>query len=189
MVKLNNVSLTLGGRKIIDGFSAEFMPGTATALLGASGCGKTTLLRLIAGLERADKGEVIRDGKVSFAFQEPRLLPDRTALQNINFVLGDGDKTLDEAQKWLKRAELGQDGDKLPSELSGGMKQRISLVRALAFEADILLLDEPFAALDGALKQRMMELVKEYSKGKTVVFVTHDRSEAEYLSDRIIEMK
>ncbi len=189
MVKLDNVSLTLGGRKIINGFSAEFKPGTVTALLGASGCGKTTVLRLIAGLEKADSGEVRRQGRVSCAFQEPRLLPDRTALQNINFVLGDSPKTLGEAQKWLKRAELGDDGDKLPSELSGGMKQRVSLVRALAFEADILLLDEPFAALDGALKQKMMELVKQYSKGKTVVMVTHDRSEAEYLADIIIEIK
>ncbi len=189
MVKLDNVFLTLGGRRIINGFSEEFLPGTVTALLGASGCGKTTLLRLIAGLEKAESGEVIRDGRVSCAFQEPRLLPDRTALQNVNFVLGDSTKTLDEAQKWLERAELADDGDKLPSELSGGMKQRVSLVRALAFDADVLLLDEPFAALDGDLKQRMMKLVKEYSKEKTVVLVTHDRSEAEYLSDRIIEIK
>lgn len=188
MIELENIVLSLGGKNVINGFSHTFRPGSTSAILGKSGCGKTTLLRIIAGLQKADSGKISVGGKISYVFQEPRLLPDRTALENINFVLGDKRETLEQAQKWLELAEMGNDGHKLPHELSGGMKQRIALVRALAYDGDIFLLDEPFSALDGDLKDKMITAVKKFTAGKTVILVTHDSNEAELLADEIITM-
>lgn len=187
MTGLEHVYLSFGGKPVLTDFSVTFPHGRITALTGPSGCGKSSVLRLLAGLQRPDRGSVQLDGRVSYAFQEPRLLPGVSALDNVNLVLGDTKKTLSLAQSWLEAVGLGADQGKTPEQLSGGMRQRVSLVRALAYGGEVFLLDEPFAALDTDRKQAMMALVREKTAGKTVILVTHDPAEAA-LADGVVSM-
>lgn len=187
MTGLEHVYLSFDGKPVLTDFSVIFPRGRITALTGPSGCGKSSVLRLLAGLQRPDRGSVQLDGRVSYAFQEPRLLPGVSALDNVNLVLGDTKKTLSLAQSWLEAVGLEADQGKTPEQLSGGMRQRVSLVRALAYGGEVFLLDEPFAALDADRKQAMMALVREKTAGKTVILVTHDSAEAA-LADGVVSM-
>jgi sulfonate transport system ATP-binding protein len=179
---LANVTLTIGAGEIV-------------ALLGPSGCGKSTLLRLIAGLDRPSGGLVTIDGEevadidphCAVVFQEPRLLPWRTLRDNVKLGAR-GTKSADDIDALL--AEVGLEGFEthLPKEVSGGMAQRTALARGLAGEPGVLLLDEPFAALDALTRLQMQDLLADVvqKSGATVVFVTHDIDEALHLADRVV---
>jgi oligopeptide/dipeptide ABC transporter ATP-binding protein len=141
--------------------------------MGPSGCGKTTLLRIILGLIKPTAGSVDNTfANTGVVFQEPRLLPWRTALENVNLVLGDSKETLESAAGYLVQVGLGDAQDKLPRELSGGMQQRVALARALAIDADCLILDEPFKAMDESLRWQIIELVNKTQAA--VLLITHN---------------
>lgn len=173
-------------------FSASFSIGQQTAILAQSGRGKTTLLHLLAGLIKPISGNIYypagSEKKPSFSmvFQEDRLLEYESVLKNCKLV---NDKLSDElAKETLKKAGLSQCTDKKISALSGGEKRRCAIVRALSADYDILLLDEPFTGLDGETKTVMMRLVKDFTKDKTMILVTHDEKEAEFFGCSVLRL-
>ena len=186
MVELQDVAVRFGGRPVFEHVSVHIPPGAHAAVMGPSGVGKTTLLRLIAGLLRPDSGRLrVHTPRRAMLFQSPRLLPWLTALENVNTVLSDGPGTLPEAMTWLQRVQLGSAAAKYPAELSGGMQQRVALARALAYGGNLVLLDEPFQGLDEDTRTGMIALCREVLREKTTILVTHDRAEAEALADVI----
>ena len=190
----------------LEGVSIDIPPRSFVSVVGPSGCGKTSLLKVLSGAIRATKGRVLLDGvpieeadllgKVGYVFQRPLLLPWRTALQNILLTTEVARRDLPAhervaaARKWISLTGLGGFEDRLPHELSGGMQQRVSLSRALVFQPPILMMDEPFAALDEITREAMQEeLLRLWSMTKsTVIFITHSISEAVLLSERVIVM-
>lgn len=186
MIELIRVSKAYGDKQVLNGVSLRFEAGKHYALLGPSGCGKTTLLRIIAGLETPDSGEVRRDASLplSFCFQEDRLLPWYTVAENIILALPqelqrDRARARRAAEAWLERVGLAGEADSLPASLSGGMKRRASLARALAYDAPVLLMDEPFRALDDESHAATLALVRALSQGRTLILVTHDEQDAQ----------
>lgn len=168
-MRVENLYKSYGDKKVLSGLS--FDAGIGICVISApSGGGKTTLLRIIAGLEKADSGTVSGIGKVSYAFQEPRLLPWKTALQNAKIA----ERSAGLAEEILYILGLGGDLDLIPEELSGGMQKRVSLARALAADFDTLLLDEPFAGLDTDMQKKAFEVIRKYSEGKCVLLVSHE---------------
>ncbi len=187
-----------GTGEVVSALDLEIKGGEFVSFLGPSGCGKSTLLRLIAGLEKPDGGEVrfARKARVSFVFQDPELLPWRNVLENVRLPLELDAEAARLSQEIstslvssvLRRVGLVDAGTKMPHELSGGMKMRVSLARALVTKPEVLLLDEPFGALDEvtrfALQEDLRRLWRE--SGMTVIFVTHSMSEAAFLAERQI---
>lgn len=169
-VVLENVLKTYDGRVVLDHLSATYRKGETYYLTGPSGSGKTTLLRLIAGLEQCDAGEVQCFGEISFLFQEDRLCPDYSAVKNLELVTGDADR----ARNALSEVLEAEDLDKPCSALSGGMKRRVALVRALEKESDIVLLDEPFTGMDEQTKERVMNYLERKKEGRTFLIATHN---------------
>ena len=188
MLRINDISKSFDSKEVIKNLSVTFPESGFIAICGPSGCGKSTLLRIIAGIEKVNCGEIICNHSISMSFQEPRLLPDRTALQNVNFVLGDKKATLGKPQELLY--ELGiVDTGLYPDELSGGMKARVSIARALARRSDIYLFDEPFANLDKDTAEMTAEVIKRHTKSALVIAVIHDNELAERIADRVIRFK
>lgn len=185
MIEIKNLSLSYDGERVIENLSLSLEKGERIVLMGPSGCGKSSLLTAIAGLVPPENGSVKTEGRISFVFQEPRLLPWLSALENINSVLSDSPASLPEAQKWLDAVGLGSDAAKLPGELSGGMQQRVSIARALAYGGDILLLDEPSKGMDAETKAAVWELILSAAEGKTSILVTHDEEEAASFGGKI----
>ena len=177
------------GHPVLEQLCLELPEKGTVCLFGPSGCGKTTLFNCIAGLEKLDSGAILgmEGRRVAYMFQEDRLLPWINARENVEVVLRHADEK--QAQKWLEAVGLGEDGDKRPSELSGGMRQRVALARALAFGGDVILLDEPFRALDPKTRLRMETLVQEHSREALKLLVTHDREEAQFLADQILYLE
>lgn len=171
MIILDRISKSFDSLKVLDNISAEIPDSGIFAVCGVSGSGKTTLMRIIAGLEQPDSGKVIgtKQKKLAVVFQNDRLIPWLSALENIACVCDEAT-----ALKLLEKVELSDSADKKPAELSGGMCRRVALARALAFDADILLLDEPFKGLDSELRVRMARLVEDFSKSRPVILITHD---------------
>lgn len=187
MLKLTGISHSFGDNRVLCGVSLTLFPGQRLAVMAPSGQGKTTLLRIILGLLRPDVGSVENTfRKTGVVFQEPRLLPWRTAAENVNLVLGDRKETLPRARELLQRLGLGEAGDKYPRELSGGMQQRTALARALAVDADLLILDEPFKALDETLRRQALEEVGKSQAA--ILLVTHDETEAKLLNCEIMNL-
>lgn len=185
MLELKNVSLSHGDLRVLCDVSLRLDPGERIAVMGPSGCGKTSLLRVIAGLQSSDSGTVeCAARRLSFVFQEPRLLPWLTAAENVRLVLPDARQN-ENAAAWLSLFGLSGAADKLPAELSGGMQQLVSLARALVCTPDLLLLDEPFKALDAAAKQNAIAAVSGGTDA-AILLVTHDAREAESLGCRVI---
>lgn len=155
--------------------------------MGPSGCGKTTLLRVALSLQRPGAGEVSCSwNKIGVVFQEPRLLGWCTAEENINLVLSDKAETLPEAALWLDRLELSEARGLYPAELSGGMRQRLSIARALALRPELLILDEPFKAMDEALVARVRQTVAQSLSDAALLLVTHSEEEARAFGCRIL---
>jgi NitT/TauT family transport system ATP-binding protein len=201
-IAFDHVRLQLGGAAIYDQLSFEVRPREFVCLLGPSGCGKSTALRLIGDLMHAQGGNVSVEGRnpaetwgrLAYVFQSPRLLPWKDALDNAAFGLEMRHPEMtvaarrERAARQLARVGLSADIHKMPAMLSGGERQRVAIARAMALDPDIILMDEPFSALDPTtrvrLRRQLIELWQE--TGKTVVFVTHDVDEALFLADRII---
>ena len=178
MIETRDLTVTYGGRAVLREVDLTVPDGGHIALMGPSGCGKTTLLRVLAGLQTPDAGTVrVEPGRMACVFQEPRLLW-RTAAENVNAVLSDRAQTMPQALAWLERLELGDACDQYPAALSGGMQQRVAIARALAYDAPVLLLDEPFRGLDAALRARVTALIADAAKDKTLVLATHDAADA-----------
>ena len=189
MITLQNVDRHYGEKSVIKDLSFTFPDKGCFALMGASGSGKTTLLRLLAELDRPDGGSIASTHKkTTVAFQEPRLFSWLTCEENINIVLSKENKSSDLATEWLRGFELESVANSYPNALSGGMQQRLSLARALAFGGDLVLLDEPFAALDKELKARIAPHIKRACENSLLIFVTHDEADARLLDATILRL-
>jgi len=202
---VDNLTVRYGSAVAVDGVSLAIDPGEVVALLGPSGCGKTTLLRVIAGFVRQARGRVLVDGttidhlpanqrNVGIVFQNYALFPHMTVTENVAYGLrarGQRGVVVDQCvERMLDMVQLGAFRERLPRQLSGGQQQRVALARALAVEPSILLLDEPFAALDRNLRLDMQIEVKRLQRqlGLTTILVTHDQDEAMSVADRIAVM-
>ena len=214
VIEIKNLSLSYESEKSTDvalkDVNLEIKKGEFICIVGPSGCGKSTLLSVLEGLNKATSGEVRINGKIvdspgverAAVFQNYSLFPWMTALQNVSFAVYEtqkkrgkkiSKKNADEiAATFLNRVELNHFENKLPGELSGGMQQRVAIARAMACNPEILLMDEPFGALDAKIRESLQSLLlklwREDEQKKTVVFVTHDLSEAILLADRIVFM-
>ncbi|WP_226036011.1 ABC transporter ATP-binding protein [Aquibacillus saliphilus] len=199
-LKLKNVSRTFDGITAVKNFSISAEPGEIIGLLGTSGCGKSTLLRAISGLDNDYDGEISINGNTSkevddrtgFIFQEPRLLPWLPVLENVTFGLkGNKETKVQRAKEFLENVGLSGKEQLYPRQLSGGMAQRVAIARALVTSPEILLLDEPFSALDAFTKMQLQDLLLDvwHTYKSTVVLVTHDIDEALYLCDRIVVLR
>ncbi len=185
-MKIVDLSKKFNNNKIFDNFSCEFLDSKINYLIGASGSGKTTLLRIISGLDSEYSGSLEQlPNKISYVFQEPRLLPSLTALENVKIVRENSEKNSIEL---LSILELEDALNKKPDELSGGMKMRVNLARALNFNADLYLMDEPFSALDENTRERILPKIFEILKGKTIIIVSHNVEEAHKYADNIINL-
>ena len=182
MINLNNISFAYDKKPIFENFSLNINDGDRICLFGESGLGKTTLLRLILGLEKAQSGEINDDQKFSVVFQEDRLLPFLTILENIT-LLGADTKT---SLYHLKALGISDAANKKPHELSGGMKRRAAIARALSVDFDTIILDEPFAGLDENNIALCAEHILKHTENKTVILVSHSKLEAEFLKTKII---
>lgn len=201
MIKHNNIELknifkTYKEQPVISNLSLDIQTGDFFTILGPSGCGKSTLLNIIAGIETADKGEVIlsytKQSTPRIMFQDYSLFPWHNCIDNV--LLGMEQLTYNKAEKhqkaleWINIVGLEKHQNKYPKELSGGMKQRIALAQVLASESPIILMDEPFGALDSFIREDLQNLIlniwKQYKK--TILFVTHNISEAIFLGNKIL---
>lgn len=196
-VLIQNLAKSFANKKVLTGLNLEIEKGGFVSFVGPSGCGKSTLLRLIAELDKADSGSIQKtSSSTGFVFQEANLLPWLKVSENIGLVfeLDPSQKNVTPESKTqlieesLKRVGLLESKNLYPHELSGGMKMRVSLARALVLEPDLLLLDEPFAALDEITRFEMQNLLLKLwaEKKMTVIFVTHSLFEATYVSQRIL---
>lgn len=191
---LNNISKSYGDNIVFSNFNLILKDNSITCILGKSGCGKTTLLNIIANLTHFE-GNIDTSGqRISYIFQNQRLLNNLTVEENLNFVLKNCNFSKTEIEQKiaeiLKLVKLENNAKAYPRKLSGGMAQRVSLARAFVYPSKILLMDEPFKGLDISLKKHIMATFKTLyeSSPKTTVFVTHDIEEALILADRIIVM-
>jgi len=203
LIELKDVRFAYGDKPVLNGLSLSLPERGMFAVLGPSGRGKTTLLRLIAGLETPQSGSVSvpKDMRIAFCFQEDRLLPFKTVLENVLLATSHscGPKVskgrpesplsgrwgrvpspdqIAIAKHWIQLVGLSGEENAYPASLSGGMKRRAALARALAYDAPVLLLDEPFRALDDATHAKMLTLVREAAKDRLLLLVTHDEEDA-----------
>ncbi len=192
MIALNNINISYGNLKVLENFSISLEKGKVHCIFGASGCGKTTLLNALTGINKLESGEKLSldNKKFSYVFQEDRLLPWATALENVLFVLRDrycDEEAKQIAEKYLNIVGLGKFINAYPSELSGGMQRRVSFARALSYRGEVFILDEPFKGLDFKLKTELINylLESDIKENSYIVFVTHDMQEALSFSDYI----
>lgn len=201
-LSVQGVDFTYGnGHSVFRNLSLRARQGEFVAILGPSGCGKTTLLNLLSGFQQPQAGNVLINGaatrpelpELGYVFQSPQLFPWLSALENVRFGLRvsgryDERQQREQALRYLRLVGLESAAERLPRQLSGGMQQRVSLARALALEPNVLLMDEPFAALDAISRASMNEeTLRLWAElGQTVLFITHDIDEAVFLADRVI---
>ena len=208
-IRIQQLSRRFGSYQALNKVSLDIATGELLALLGPSGCGKTTLLRIIAGLESADQGQIylnktdathtpVRERGIGFVFQNYALFPSMTVAENVAFGL----KVLPKRERpskaaigvavaeLLERVQLSAFAQRYPAQLSGGQRQRVALARALAIKPQVLLLDEPFGALDAKVRKELRQWLRSlhHELDVTTVFVTHDQDEAAEVADRIVVM-
>ena len=203
ILELRGISKRFGSQAAVTGLNLEVHRGEFFSVLGPSGCGKTTTLRMIAGFETPDEGEIRLDGSridalppyrrnVNTVFQNYALFPHLTVRGNVEFGLKRKGRegVEDKARAVLEQVRLGDKASRMPAQLSGGERQRVALARALALEPDVLLLDEPLSALDPQLRKQVRAELKDLQRrvGVTFLFITHDQEEAMSMSDRIAVM-
>lgn len=208
-IEIKNVSFDYVDKKTtfaaLKDINLNIHAGEFVCILGSSGCGKSTLLSLLSGLNKAKQGQILVDGKEisgpgidrAVVFQQYSLFPWLTVKGNVIFGIKQSGKKYTKkereelADKYIESVGLASASNRYPSQLSGGMKQRVAVARALALESDILLMDEPFGAIDPKLRLELQELVSKLcvENNKTVVFITHDVDEAILLADRIVVME
>lgn len=191
-IEIRRLGKSYGGLTVFRDLDIDVEESGVTALLGPSGCGKTTLLDIIAGATRPDSGRIsgIEGRRVGYVFQDPRLLPWKTVAANIEFVLRelyDPAERRRHSERWIDLVGLSAFSRYYPSELSGGMRQRVGIARAFAYPSSILLLDEPFQGLDLGLRLGLARLFDEVWRAdrRTTLFVTHEINEALLLADRL----
>lgn len=185
MLRFENVSFSYEGRKVLLNFNFSAKEGEATCILGPSGLGKTTLLSLSAGILKPAAGIIEPlSGKASFVFQEDRLLPWFTAAENLKAV----GISPERAAEYLSKVGLGAEADKFPAELSGGMKRRLAVARALAAGGEVFFFDELLQGLDLKTAGEILSFVKSEISGKTALIITHSPAEAFALGERIVLM-
>jgi len=173
-MKIENLTVRFGDKLIFNDFSFDFGDNGVYLIEGVSGKGKTTLFNAIAGLLKFESGNIDLEGKrISYMFQEDRLFPTFTVLENVAAVTGGTDSELKRCEEILCRLDLQDELNSYPSQLSGGMQRRVALARALAYDADILLLDEAFKGLDEKTCQNAIDLVLEYAQNKLVILAAH----------------
>lgn len=179
-INLMGISKSFAGKAVLEDFSAVIKGGEVNCILGASGSGKTTIGRIICSLETPDGGAVegIEGRRLSVVFQEDRLCDGISSLSNVRFVSGASVQDIEKA--FLDTGLDGVEGQ-VAGTLSGGQRRRVALVRAALADCDVLLMDEPFKGLDGKTKERVMKWVKGMTAGKTVILITHDSSEADFM--------
>lgn len=186
-ILLNHISKSFDDKAVLQDFSLTLPAGKRTCIMGPSGCGKTTLLNILTGLMQPDAGTVEnRPARIGMVFQENRLCEDFSALENVRMVAQD---QTERAKELLCRMGLEEDMTKPVSTLSGGMKRRVAIARALLYDAPLLVMDEPFKGLDEDTKEAVMQLVLAQTKGKTILFITHDEAEARRFADHVITLK
>ena len=190
MIKITNLTKKFGKKEIFKNFSFETEQKGITALFGPSGKGKTTLLRIISGLDKKHTGNVDLDGikKISYVFQESRLLNNSTALENVALPNGNTKEAKESAEYWLTKVGLKDDINTYPEKMSGGMKQRVSIARAFAYDSDLMLLDEPFNGIDEERVKDIMDMIIDYAKHKKCIIVSHNKEHLDYLNCEIIEI-
>lgn len=204
-IEVKNLVKKFHNATILDSISFNVREGEFLSILGASGCGKTTLLRILIGIESADSGNVFKDGEditnlesakrgMGIVFQNYALFPNMTVLQNVKYALKFNTQLKNEADKIAKetieKVGLSEYMDKKPAKLSGGQQQRVAIARTLALSPDIILFDEPMSALDAAMRVSLRKEIKEIQarSGITMIYITHDQEEAFAMSDRIMVM-
>lgn len=184
MIEIKNLSFSFENKRVFDDFSMTVNDKTITAVTGKSGIGKSTLINLICGLLKPDSGEIISDSNsYAVVFQEDRLLPWYTVKENVSIVSDD-----ERADFWLKKVGLSDSKELYPSQLSGGMKRRTALARALAYGGDTLILDEAFNGVDEETKTILIEIIKEQAKEKSVILISHNSDEIQRLADKVYTM-
>ena len=184
-VRLDNIKKSYNGKAILNGLTFEAKRGQPICLFGQSGCGKTTVLNIIAGLTKANGGSIIgNEGRISYVFQEDRLLEQLSAKENIMLTA----RNRKAADSFIEAAGLSECIDMYPADMSGGMKRRTAIARAVAFDGGIMLLDEPFNGIDAGRKKAIAECLKSFVSDKLCIMVTHDRTDAGLMDAEIFEI-
>ena len=180
-IEITNLTKKYGTKTVFENYSNTLEINGILLVKGASGCGKTTLMRMIAGLEKYDGKISVPTDKISFMFQEDRLIPFISVLKNVSAV-----SDVNTAKKYLAALGLENEFDSPPLSLSGGMRRRAALARALSYPADLVILDEPFKGLDEALRQTVIDIIKEESSKRDFIIVTHESFEGEFKNNDIL---
>ncbi len=183
-IRIEHLSFGYGGHQIFDNFNLTIAEGETLCLMGESGCGKTTLLSLLSGIKLPSAGTItgMEEKKFGMVFQENRLCEDFSAKVNVKIACS---REKEEILRHLEAVGLKDAADKKVSALSGGMKRRVAIVRAILSDSDILLMDEPFKGLDEATKEQVISYILKEKRGRTLLVVTHDAGDAEALGGRI----
>jgi NitT/TauT family transport system ATP-binding protein len=188
-IQFTQISKSYDQKTVLENLNATFIEGRINCLMGASGMGKTTMINMMMGLVKPDSGEVkgCQGKQIAAVFQEDRLIEHWNAVKNIRLVC---DRTIPvlQIEQELQKVGLERDLDKPVKFFSGGMRRRVAVIRAMLAKSDLVILDEPFRGLDNAMKERVIEYIKQNTIGKTVIVVTHDRNDVQLLEGNLVTL-